>query len=316
MTQNSEAHYIAIDWGTSSFRAYLLDRHGHAIAQKSAQLGISHIDGAFASTLTAQIGEWQGPKKLPEKLPKKLPVIMCGMIGSAQGWHETPYLEGDATIASLAENCHRLETSAYPLWIIPGLKARSLDGHNDVMRGEETLLIGALTQLNIQDGLFCLPGTHAKWIEVEAGTVKTISTFMTGELFHLMSAHSILSPFMAASDAPLFTGEAFQHGLALASSRLGLLHQLFALRAGILTGKFKRSDIKTLLSAVLIATEIGTALKGFDRHAGEIILVCDEILRVPYSQIFNAFGLTPTHFDAEQAAIKGLFAIAQNLPQN
>lgn len=311
----NQAFVIGVDWGTTSFRAYLMDEEGAIIEKISGPYGITQIDKtSFASKLNQLLSSWWQAKP-------SLPVVMCGMIGSAQGWVEAKYLTGSIGSDELSAGCIRVPDSVPDIWIIPGLQSVSLAGYSDVMRGEETLLVGAALQ-NIQDGLFCLPGTHSKWVSVKAGRIETISTFMTGELYHLCASRSILTPLIGGQKNSEIELSGFTQGLELASSSLGVLHELFAIRAGVLTGHFASDKVASILSGLLIGCELtaiatltasGQVATGQAIDQSMITLVASGELKELYQRGLLHQGLGCQVMDSEQLAAKGLFKIARNL---
>ena len=298
--------FIGVDWGTSSFRAWLFGPSGEVLESTNGPWGISQIAGtSFRQILLQAVGGWLADYA-------DLKIVMCGMIGSAQGWHEAGYLTGTVGVHELAAGVINVPDPELDLFIIPGIKGVSADGHNDVMRGEETLLAGRLGNSNADKTLFCLPGTHSKWIFGEKGQIEQLTTFMTGELFHLMKAHSILAPLIDADSEVRLNSSAFAEGLALAQSQSGLLHHLFVLRAGVLTGQFARGDVLTLLSAVLVGHECKNV--NTDRQTGEgppVVLMSSGTLSAVYQQTFRLLNISYKTVDAKTAAQAGLFAIFQ-----
>ena len=301
--------FIGVDWGTSSFRAWLFAPSGTVLESTHGPWGISQIAGAlFRQILLEAVGSWLGEYT-------DLPILMCGMIGSAQGWHEAGYLTGTVGVDELAAGAVRIADSQLTLYIVPGIKGISADGHNDVMRGEETLLAGGLGISHDEQAMFCLPGTHSKWISVEKGRIERLTTFMTGELFYLMKAQSILAPLIDNGSEVHLTSPVFAEGLALAESPSGLLHQLFAIRAGVLTGRFAHGDALTLLSAVLAGNEcqqMGIAGQAVQRTP--VTLMSSGQLGNVYQQAFRQLNIPYQMVDATAAAQAGLCAIFQRLP--
>jgi 2-dehydro-3-deoxygalactonokinase len=167
---------IAIDWGTSSLRAYRLDRAGAIVEKRSAPLGIMHVEGGrFAEALESQVDDWLEAGDGP--------MVMSGMIGSRQGWKEAAYVECPAGAEQIGA---RLQPVSWgggrEAWIAPGLSCRDPGGVPDVMRGEETQILGVLETLP-KAAWICLPGTHSKWVEVRDGRIHSFTTHMTGEAF-------------------------------------------------------------------------------------------------------------------------------------
>ena len=175
---------IAVDWGTSGFRAYRLDEAGGIRETRTAPAGILTVAaGGFPAALEARLGDWLDDT----------PIVMSGMIGSRQGWREAPYVECPADAAAIARGLLPVEWAAGRRgWIVPGLSCRDAAGIPDVMRGEETQILGALAALPPADAVICLPGTHSKWARVSDGRILSFATAMTGEVFAVLRRHSIL----------------------------------------------------------------------------------------------------------------------------
>lgn len=295
---------IGIDWGTSSLRAWLLDGKGSVNNFYTGAHGISQIaDKDFAAVLALVLGEL-GPKA------SNAPIIMCGMIGSAQGWRDAGYLQKSAGIAELAAAAIPLQ-HAPSAWIVPGVQSVSADGLADVMRGEETALAGIMASQKITEGLFCLPGTHSKWVVIEESQITSLSTFMTGEVFQLMRQHSILSPLMPELEQDASEdGDGFIQGLELAAGKLGLLHQLFAVRAGILTGQFNSASAASILSGLAIGSEIKHITRLAQAQPTPIFLNAAGVMAHLYQTALAHFNIECQLIDGEEASRAGLYEIA------
>ncbi len=241
---------IAVDWGTSSFRAYRLDPQGRVLEQRSAAAGLLACGGRFEAVLAEQLQGWDDPV-----------VAMAGMVGSRNGWREVPYVAGPAGLAEIAAGAMSFEADALPgrrLLIAPGVSHRPAGGAPEVMRGEETQLLGLVDQL--EGGgphVVCLPGTHSKWATLDAGRIEGLRTAMTGELYALLRRHSLLAallPTDAAGDADDDT--AFERGLAATAGDGGLLNHLFGVRTLGLFGELEPAAGAAYLSGLLIGHEL------------------------------------------------------------
>src|ERR1700675_1483936 len=195
------AALIAIDWGTTSARAYRIDARGTLIDQCSAPLGVQKVaPNGFPGALATLLGG---------RVDDNVPMIACGMIGSRQGWIEVPYRDCPADFAAIAAALTSVPGTR--LSIVPGLICHDSAGVPDVMRGEETQIVGALNEKTPDRGdarVVVLPGTHSKWALVSPAGIETFATFMTGELYSVLREHSILGRLAVAGDDP----EALERG--------------------------------------------------------------------------------------------------------
>jgi 2-dehydro-3-deoxygalactonokinase len=291
---------IAVDWGTTTFRAYRLAPAGSIVEKRSAELGILAVQGhKFAEALESQIGDWLDADSGP--------VVMCGMIGSRQGWKEAPYAQcpaGAKEIAACMVEVHW--GSSRSAWIVPGLRCRDRQGVPDVMRGEETQILGALDDVLEHSARICLPGTHSKWVQLEGGRMTRFATHMTGEVFAVLKAHSILGRMMTAAD---FDPVAFQSGVLRAREPGGLLHHLFGVRSRGLIGDLTDDDSAAYLSGVLIGHE----LAAIPRLTGAVYLLGVPQLARLYAEALKTYGVDAGVLDPD-SAVSGLFKLAQTLP--
>lgn len=247
---------VGLDWGTTSLRAYLVAADGRILETRAAEAGILQVeDRAYGTALAAVAGAWLAERP-------GLPVIASGMITSRNGWLETPYLPLPAGPAELAAALVPFVTEAgIRIRFVTGLLAT--DGSTpDVMRGEETELVGQLAQ-GAADGTFVLPGTHVKWAAVEGGRIVRFRTFMTGEVYGALRDHTILGRLMEPSGGP--SDPAFRRGveeqLSGDSAPGDLLHDLFAVRTLPLTGRMAATDVADYLSGMLVGAEVAAAVR-------------------------------------------------------
>ena len=309
-----QAQLIALDWGTSSLRAYKLGPAGRVLEQRSLATGIMHLpdesrdiagvrcsDG-FELAFDAACGDWLDAQP-------GLPVIACGMVGSAQGWSEAAYRNTPADVASLGQALHTVRSlRGVDVHIVPGVIEQV--GLPNVMRGEETQVLGVLQNLSASgEFLIGLPGSHSKWVEVVDGCITHFDTFMTGELFAVLSQHSILG--RTQRSAGQFQADAFDRGVHVALSadgQRGLLSTLFSARTLGLTGELAPDRQPDYLSGLLIGHELA-GLPGAAKHK-PIILVGAAPLCARYQRALGLCGFAHVSL-APEATERGLWQLAQ-----
>jgi 2-dehydro-3-deoxygalactonokinase len=295
---------IAIDWGTTSARAYRMDADAAVLAMRSAPLGIASLhDGGFGAALDALLEDWRAIAA---------PRIACGMIGSRQGWVEAPYAVCPADLAALAGML--TVTPGGELAVVPGVRCLDRAGVPDVMRGEETQLVGAVRP-DESRVLAVLPGTHCTWAIVERGSLVEFATFMTGELYAVLLAHSILGRMSReGTGTPPAAGSAFARGVARGAAGDGFAHAVFGARTLALAGELAPEDVGDWLSGVLIGDELRAARhwardRGFD--ADEVRVIGDDAIVARYVRALEAIDVRAAAGPAAAAA-RGLFRIAQH----
>ena len=288
--------FIALDWGTTSFRAYHVDSACKVINQFADAEGILAVkDGAFEAVLESHIGSWD----------KLLPVIASGMITSRQGWIERPYVDCPASAADLAKAIHLHKTSSGRLiHFITGLHLKSPSIGHDVMRSEEVQVFGSL---DTGAHHFVTPGTHSKWIDVEDGRITNFATYITGETFSLMRNHSILGRLMKG-DAD--DEAAFNQGVEKAfADPAGLMHSLFSVRSLGLFDELKPEQLSSYLSGIVIGTEVAHATLSNDRSAKYVVLASPNI-GMRYLRAMKIAGLDVDYGDP-LSIVKGEALIAK-----
>ena len=289
---------IGIDWGTTSFRAFRIGRDGGIRERRSAPKGIVNVaDGRFGDTLREEIGPWLAAGEDR--------VLLSGMIGSRQGWREAPYLPCPAGPAELAGALTDIGFDWARVKLVPGLSGVDRSGVAEVMRGEETQVLGVPALLG-DGGIACLPGTHSKWVRVEGGQISSFTTHMTGEVFGALRGHTILARMMR--DGPP-DGAPFDAGIARSAESGGLLHHVFGVRALALASRLTESDAPAYLSGILIGHEVRAALAGAPGVVVHVIGAPE--LTALYAKAIAACGGYAERHDGEAAA-QGLALIAEH----
>jgi 2-dehydro-3-deoxygalactonokinase len=294
----SAARLIGLDWGTSSLRAYLIG-DGKVIEQRDSALGIMRVEGGdFAGAFGQACGDWL-------RAHPHAPVLLAGMIGSKQGWLEAPYCACPADAAAIAAALAPLALPGRSAHIVPGLSCSNSAGVPDVMRGEETQIIGAIPA----DGkhLAVLPGTHSKWAWVKNGAVLRFASFMTGDIYAALSGHTILGCLMQL-DAP-HDDDAYARGVRYGlEAPQELMSRVFSARTLGLFGQLGEAALPSYLSGLLIGSEIGAAT-GMVPQAGAITILGNAALTQRYTEAFAIAGLR-TEAGAPDCAAHGLWRIA------
>jgi 2-dehydro-3-deoxygalactonokinase len=280
---SSSRRLLGIDWGTSNRRAYLVDAAGTCLAERADDQGMLAARPDFAGSFARLLAALDvGPD---------IPVVASGMVGSAQGWREVPYLDIEVPLEALPDSVVRIDDphAGRPCLIVPGYAQRG--AHVDVMRGEETQLLGAVA-LGRRDGWFVLPGTHSKWVLLDDGVIRRIATFMTGELFSTLSAHGTLAPLMAG-DAD--DDAAFVAGLDEARRGAPLSNALFGVRARVVTGAMPAAHARSFVSGLLVGAEFVAA-------GGDAPLTCigSSALQGRYARAAGCFGMTLSGLDPDR----------------
>lgn len=289
---------IGVDWGTSSFRTALLDAAGAVLDRHAGPHGIMSVaDRGFAEVLTAEIGPWLRDTRVP--------VLMSGMIGSRQGWLEAPYVTCPAGIDDLAAALVRVPYEAAEVYIVPGVETAT-PHMRDVMRGEETQILGAMATLGATGGRFVLPGTHSKWVRVEAGRIMAFSTYMTGEVYAACRNHTILGRLMtdvSGDQAAFLRGV---EGGARTGGPGALLNRLFGVRTAGLFGEVAGAHLADYLSGLLIGAEIADA----GESGLPIQVIGSDALEHRYLAAAAELGIAAKVLDSDLATA-GQFAIAR-----
>jgi 2-dehydro-3-deoxygalactonokinase len=312
----AHAALIALDWGTTSLRAYLYDAAGNVLATRASTAGIMNLprsagQGGFDAAFEDACGAWLD-------VAPGTPVIAAGMVGSAQGWLEAPYVDAPANADALAAGIVRVKAACgVTLHIVPGVLQRG--ELPNVMRGEETQIFGALGEDigGLDSGkreLIGLPGTHAKWAVVQAGRIERFHTFMTGEVFGALREHTILGRTMMTPDRP--DPEAFLRGVNIARDKgqAGVLATVFSSRTLGLTGELSREQQPDYLSGLLIGHEMA-GLEAVLREqqsslAGQSLrLIGNEALCERYRVALAQFGCTQAEL-VKHATERGLWRVA------
>ena len=285
--------WIAVDWGTSNLRIWVM-RGTQIIARLTSDQGMGRITPHDYEAVLLDLVE-------PHLGAATTRVLVCGMAGSRQGWVEAPYTAVPCAPPSLATAVSvntadpRLGVS-----ILPGMKQGA---PADVMRGEETQIAGYLAQKPHFEGAICLPGTHSKWAEIRHGAVTQFRTFMTGEVYALLSEASILRHSVGATcDLAAFDGaveDMMRHPEMFSA-------ELFGLRAGTLVADLGADAALGRLSGLMIGAELAGARTYWQGQ--NVALIGASRIGALYGRALAAQGVTADITSGEEIVVAGLSA--------
>jgi 2-dehydro-3-deoxygalactonokinase len=285
---------LAVDWGTTNCRAYLVDGQGQVTARTSSGQGILSVPkGGFPDVLAA----------MRRELHTDAPVLIAGMAGSNRGWVEAPYVSAPATVSAVAAAAISVP-GVSRVMIAPGVRMGP-PHRADVMRGEETQIFGA----GVDDGLLCLPGTHTKWARVAGGAVSSFSTTMAGEVFQLLRQHSILSGSLPPEPPGVPETEGFLAGLA-AAKQGRFLSSAFGVRPMSLLDARGPLWCDAYLSGLVIGTDVR---EGAPEPGATVTVVGADGLARLYADALRAAGAIPRIVDGAEAFTWGALRIASHL---
>ena len=287
--------FIAVDWGTTNRRAYLIDSSGKQVDEFEDHKGVLSVgDGGFPAAIA----------EIRQRL-RDLPLLLAGMIGSNRGWKEAPYVPCPAGLDELTK---ALVWAGKREAIVAGVSYLG-NGRADVMRGEEVQLLGAVAAGLVDPmALVSHPGTHNKWATLRHGQIREFRTVMTGELFSLLKDHSILSDLLQGT---VEANDAFKEAVRSAMNDSALSANLFGVRAGVLLGESKKADAASYASGLLIGADVRIGL-GIPTGA-EITVIGRHDLTHLYAAAIKEAGREAKELDGEQCFLAGIREIAKRI---
>ena len=287
--------FIAVDWGTTNRRAYLIDGSGQCTNEFEDRKGVLSVAAGAFPDAVSEIRQRLGDK----------PLLLAGMVGSNRGWKEARYVPCPAGLDDLAA---ALVWAGEREAIVPGV-SYSKNERADVMRGEEVQLLGAIAGGSLDpDGLVCHPGTHNKWATLREGKISEFRTVMTGELFSLLKDHSILSDLL---QSPVELNESFRAAARHAITHEALPADLFSVRSRVLLGQAKKEDAASYASGLLIGADVRVGLS-YPTGANIAVIGRPELTRLYATAIAEA-GRTAVELDGERSFLAGIHEIAKRI---
>lgn len=267
---------------------------GEVLEAADSEAGMAKLSpDTFEPALLNLISNWLTTEKTT-------PVLSCGMVGSRQGWVEAPYQT--VPCKPIAESrLVRANTidERIDFFVVPGVKQ---DAPADVMRGEETQIAGLIASDPEFDGVACLPGTHTKWARISAGEVVHFSTYMTGELFSLMSTQSVLRHSIAQDG---WEAVAFEEAINDAITKpSAIASRLFLLRSEALLADLSPETARSRLSGYLIGLELGSSRQYW--LGQKVVIIGEDKISDAYHKAISTQGWAPEKYDAQLMTLAGI----------
>lgn len=291
--------YLIIDWGTSNFRIFLIGKNGDLLNKMETSMGLLQVEsGNFATALENFLTSW-----LPNY--QNLPIFMAGMVGSANGWFTVDYVETQTDMHKLSNNAFNFKLPwGAAATIIAGLLHRdNKTNTQDVMRGEEVQVFGLMNECNATNLKVILPGTHSKHVNVKDGKITAFSTYMTGELFSIISQNSILGKNLPHQE---FDPTTFNLGV-LAGQTTQLTQALFQVRTQKLFNRISEVHIESYLSGILIGNELQNVTKQ------AVYLIGNPTLCHKYQLACNELHIPATYINGDTCFLSGMKMLIQNM---
>ncbi len=298
---------VAVDWGTSHLRVWVIGTDGLVVDQRRSEEGMSSLDkGCFEGVLEGHLKAMS--------VGTDVPVIMCGMVGSRQGWTEAGYVQIPATLEQISAKAVRVSATVRDIRILPGL-SKNTPAFADVMRGEETQLLGIAGLRQTENGgqkIVCLPGTHSKWVRLSSTKVEDFSSFITGDLFAALSSASILRHSLGVAPVDAASTD-FRDAVEMSLAQpADILARLFSIRSASLLQGLSTEAARARLSGYLIGQEIAGALARFGNIA-QVDLVASPALAGLYRPALEIAGLSCQLHDGDKVVIAGLQQAAASI---
>ena len=283
------SRYIAIDWGSTNLRSWLY-QDDQCLESRQSAAGVTRLNGESPAAVFSEITRgWRDGAT---------PAVLAGMVGSNVGWKVAPYLPVPVDFSAIGQ---QLTSVGDKVWIIPGLSV-SRDANQNVMRGEETQLLGA--RMIAPSSVYVMPGTHCKWVQADRQQINDFRTVMTGELHYLLLRHSLVG---AGLPEQVSAPGAFNAGLERGLHSPDILPRLFEVRASHVLGSLPREQVGEFLSGLLIGAEVATLSERF--RDPQVTIVGGEALANRYQQALSAIGRQTTVVSGDNAFQTGVRSI-------
>ncbi len=292
----SKDHRIFIDWGSSNVRAFLLNDTGKVMDSRQSRKGIKFVaKGEYPAVYNEITDGWREQSRF---------TLMAGMVGSANGWEEAPYIPLPTSPDTIGDSIFKMR-SMENVYIVGGFSYHCPEKNTyDVIRGEEVQVFGLITKLPRADHLLCLPGTHSKWLNINADNViSSFTTVMTGDFYEAICSKTIIA--MSLDEEQEESREVFERGVRLSKSSGCLMSHVFSIRGALLFGQLQKKHVCSMVSGVLIGDEIENMKQLYDTKA-MIHVVAAGALCDSYARALDVFGYEYQLHDGESLSLAGM----------
>lgn len=292
---------IFIDWGTSNASAFLVDADGNVLDSRRSEQGIKFVPkGGYPEVYAELTRGWRESSRL---------TLLSGMVGSANGWEEAPYIALPANPASIASRVYAMR--AMPdAYMVGGLSYESPDGLYDVIRGEEVQILGLAAREPGKEFLICMPGTHSKWLTMKNDRIDAFTTVMSGDFFSSVTSSTIIAMMLDAEQE--FSEEAFLRGVNLAQRPGGVMTHMFRTRSFFLFGKLAKQHIRAFASGVIIGAELA-AMKDFYPFERPVEIIASDALGGNYALALDSLGIASRIHRSGDLSVKGMYLVAKHI---
>ncbi len=299
----NKQNIVFIDWGTTNVRAFLIrDESGEVIARRNSDKGIKFVpEGGYPAVYHDLTADWQDSSFF---------TLMAGMVGSANGWEEAPYVFLPASPDTVGKHIYKM-SSVEDVYIVGGLCCRGKNDTYDVIRGEEVQIIGLISKLKQGKHLVCLPGTHSKWLEInEHNIIDSFTTVMSGDFFSAICTGTIMA--MMLESPQKFSKVDFQKGIEISGGPGGIMAHMFKVRGALLFEQIKAQHVESMISGIIIGSEIHNMKELYNTKAF-VHVIGSDVLGEKYSLALDILGIEHQIYAGEELSLAGMKVLLDNL---
>jgi len=283
------------DWGNSSGRLHLSEATGEII--ESVKVTGAKDTSDHETIFLEATAKWRERFDIESAL-------ICGAVGSNIGWREVGYSPLPATHANMLSNAESFDSGGIKVTLLGGVNIeQNTIGLPDTLRGEETQSFGWMALTGLTEGLLCMPGTHTKWALIEGRKITQLNTGLSGELFEIVSKHSMLTRGAETFDTP---NDAFEDGVkvAMRENPPALIQTLMSVRNKQLFGQMEPRMANSYLAGLIIGEDVRESVKAFD--ASSVHIIGSSVTASHYERAVQMNGIETLRHDDQACTLAGL----------